>query len=163
MSMTSGLVLIGFDGTPAAERAVLAAASLFAGRKALVITAWESGRAFDLAMVPARGFELPLSTIDIATAMEVDQAMYKEAQQLAQWGAQLASEHGLPGTGLAVADVTTPAETLVRIARERAAEVLVVGAHRHGRLAELLFGTTTRGVLHHAPCPVLVAPLEPVE
>lgn len=161
--MASGLVLIGFDGTPASEQAVRAAATSFAGRNALVVTAWESGRAFDLALIPSRGFELPLSSIDIGTAMELDKSMYKEAQQLAQWGAQLASENGLPATGLAIADATTPADTLVRVARERNAEVIVVGAHKHGRLAELLFGTTTRGVLQHAPCPVLVVSHELAE
>lgn len=154
--MAADLVVIGFDGTPVSERAVRAAAALFAPRPALIVTVWEQGRAFDLAIVPARGFELPLSTIDVNTAAALDETMYREAQQLARWGARLASDNGLRADGLAVADEVTPAESLVRLARERDAEVLVVGAHRHGRLAELLFGTTTRGVLQHAPCPVLV-------
>jgi nucleotide-binding universal stress UspA family protein len=150
------LVLIGFDGTAAAQRAVLEAARLFRGRPALVATVWEAGRAFDLALIPARGMELPLGAIDIRTAERVDQALYEEAQRLARWGTQLASDNGLVAEALAVADQVTVAETLVRLAQEREAAVIVVGAHRHARIAELLLGTTTRGVLQNAPCPALV-------
>jgi nucleotide-binding universal stress UspA family protein len=154
--MADELVLIGFDGTPAAERAVRQAAALFAPRRALVVTVWEAGRVFDLALIPARGFELALSSVDIRTAAEVDDALYKEAQHLARWGTQLANDNGLRAKGLVVADQVTVADTLVRLAREHDAAVVVVGAHRHARLAELLLGTTTRGVLQHAPCPALV-------
>lgn len=154
--MAAELVLIGFDGTPATERAVREAAELFGPRRALVVTVWEPGRAFDLALIPARGFEMPLSTVDVRTAAEIDQAMYNEAAQLAQWGAQLAGDSGLRAESLAVADDLTVAETLVRLAKERDAAVIVVGAHRHGRLAQLLLGSTSRGVVEKAPCPVLV-------
>jgi nucleotide-binding universal stress UspA family protein len=154
--MAEGLVLIGFDGTPAAERAVREAGALFAPRPALVVTMWEPGRAFDLALIPARGFELPLSSVDVRTAAEVDRAMYNEAAQLAQWGAQLANDRGLRAESLAVADDLTVADTLVRLANEREAAVVVVGAHRHGKLAQLLLGSTSRGVIERARCPVLV-------
>ena len=154
--MAGDLVLIGFDGTPASVRAVREAAALFGPRPALVVTVWEAGRAFDLALIPARGFELPLSAIDVRTAAAVDDELYREAQQLAQWGAQLANDHGMSAEALAVADELTVADTLVGLAKERNAGVVVVGAHRHARIAELLLGTTTRGVLQHAPCPTLV-------
>jgi nucleotide-binding universal stress UspA family protein len=154
--MATNLVLIGFDGTPAAERAVREAASLFPGRRALVVTVWEAGRAFDLAMIPTRGIELPMSSIDIRTAAQIDEAMYDEAQQLARWGAQLAVDQGLPAEPLVVADELTVADTLVRLAKEHEAAVVVLGAHRHARISELLLGSTTRGVLEHAPCPALV-------
>ncbi len=154
--MASGLVLIGFDGTAASVRAVRAAAVLFPGRRALVVTVWEAGRAFDLALISARGYELPLSSVDVRVADEIDGAMYQEAQQLANWGARLATDNGLDAESLVVADKLTPADTLVRMANEHDAAALVVGAHKHGRLAELIFGSTTRGVLHHAGCPVVV-------
>jgi nucleotide-binding universal stress UspA family protein len=150
------LVLIGFDGTAASERAVREAAALFPGRSALIVTVWEAGRAFDLALIPTRGMELPLSSIDIRSAEEVDQALYQEAQRLARWGTQLAGDNGLVAEALTIADEVTVADTLVRLAKERDAGVVVVGAHRHARIAELLLGTTTRGVLQHAPCPTLV-------
>jgi nucleotide-binding universal stress UspA family protein len=32
----------------------------------------------------------------------------------------------------------------------------VLGAHNHGRLSELLLGTTSQAVVRRAPCPVVV-------
>jgi nucleotide-binding universal stress UspA family protein len=154
--MRSGQVIVGFDGTPASVRAVHEAAALFAGRRALVVVVWEAGRAFDLTVLASRGLELPPGNLDIRTAIELDRAMYQEARQLARWGAQLATEDGLEADCLAVADDLTVADTLVRLAKEHNAPVVVVGAHRHSRLTELLLGTTTKGVIERAPSPVLV-------
>jgi nucleotide-binding universal stress UspA family protein len=42
------------------------------------------------------------------------------------------------------------------VARERDAPALVVGAHRHGALSEVLLGSTSRDVVRHAPCPAIV-------
>jgi nucleotide-binding universal stress UspA family protein len=50
-----------------------------------------------------------------------------------------------------------PRETLVDFARERDADLLVMGAFGHSKVRELLLGSTTHYVLNHAPCPVLLA------
>jgi nucleotide-binding universal stress UspA family protein len=63
---------------------------------------------------------------------------------------------GLQAESLVVADEETVADTLLRIARERNAPALVVGAHRHGALSEVLLGSTSRDVVRHAPCPAVV-------
>lgn len=43
-------------------------------------------------------------------------------------------------------------------ARTLPAAFIVIGSHGHGAFYELLAGSTTHGVLHRAPCPVLVLP-----
>jgi nucleotide-binding universal stress UspA family protein len=48
----------------------------------------------------------------------------------------------------------TPAETIVSLAKERDAQAVVVGPHRHG---PALLGSVSRDVVRHAPCPVVVA------
>ncbi len=43
-------------------------------------------------------------------------------------------------------------------ARTLPAAFIVMGSHGHGAFYELLAGSTTHGVLHKAPCPVVVLP-----
>jgi nucleotide-binding universal stress UspA family protein len=152
----SGPVVVGFDGSAAAERALREAGSLFAPRRALVVVVWEAGRAFDLMELPSVSLDLPPAGLDVRTAFEVDRVMYEQAQRLAQQGASIAREVGLDAEALAVADELTVADTLTRVAAEEEAQALVVGSHGHSTLGELLLGSTTRGVLRHADCPVVV-------
>lgn len=47
---------------------------------------------------------------------------------------------------------------IVTAAEQTDAQLLVVGTRHHTRLAAFLLGSATRGVLHHAPCPLAVVP-----
>jgi len=154
--MRSGPVIIGYDGSPASERALRDSADLLAPRPALVVVVWEAGQAFELTELPVRLLEVPPAPIDARTAVEVDRAMYEAAERTAQHGAQLAGEFGYKAEGLAVADDVTVAATLIRVVREHDAAALVVGAHGHSALRELVLGSTTREVLQSAECPVVV-------
>jgi nucleotide-binding universal stress UspA family protein len=151
----SGPVLIGFDGSPASRHAVHEAGQLLAGRPALVVVVFEQGIAFELQELPmASG--LPPAPIDVRTAMEIEDALSERSQRLAEQGAQLAREAGFEAEPLVVADDITIAETLVALALERDAQAIVVGAHGHGRMSEILLGSTSRDVIHRATCPVVV-------
>ncbi len=52
------------------------------------------------------------------------------------------------------------AENILMKAREIAADLIVIGAHRHGRFYHMLFGDTGDELMRRAPCPVLVVPNE---
>lgn len=58
---------------------------------------------------------------------------------------------------LAIGDAS-PARALQRLARERGADLIVLGAPHRGPVGRVLLGDVGRGVLHHAPCPVAIAP-----
>lgn len=150
--MHTGPVIIGYDGSPASERAVRETGELLTGRRALVVNVWEPGTGFALIAEPT----IPVAPIDIRTALEIDQAMAEAAQRMAQQGADLARAAGLDAEGLAVADDITVAETLVRLAKEHDAQCVAVGSHGHRAVREVLVGSTTRDVIRHAPCPVVV-------
>jgi nucleotide-binding universal stress UspA family protein len=150
----SGPILIGYDGSPAADHALHEAAALFGRRRALVAVVWEAGAAYETLEVPT----IPAAAIDLRTAALTDQALYEGARQLADRGAGLAAELGFEADSLTVADDVTVAKTLVRLASERDAQAIVLGAHGHSRLEKLFLGSTSRQVLEHAHCPVLVVP-----
>lgn len=154
------MVLIGYDGTPAAEYALREAARLLSGRPALVVVVWKAGLAFELIELPTSSIGLPPAPLDIRTALEADQALYEAAQRAAEQAAQLARTLGLDAEPLVVAEdpEIEVAETLVRLARERAAEAIAIGAHARSGL----LGSTCRAVIKSAPCPVLVV-RSPVE
>jgi universal stress protein A len=54
--------------------------------------------------------------------------------------------------------VGSPVETILQIAAEEACDYIVMGSHGHSAFYDLLIGSTTHGVLHKAPCPVLIVP-----
>jgi nucleotide-binding universal stress UspA family protein len=147
----SGPVIIGYDGSPAADRAIDHLADLLGSRFVMVVVVWEPGMAFDL-LLP--GFEP--APIDIRTAIELDEKIYEAARRMAEQGASRARQRGLQADALAVADELTVPATLIRLAVERAAPALAVGSHGHRGIRELLLGSTTRELLRRAPCPVIV-------
>lgn len=150
--MPSAPIIIGYDGSPAAEHALRRAAALLGARMALVVVVWEAGTAYETLEGPA----IPPAPLDTRAALLTDQAMYDGARRLAERGAALANELGFDAEALVVADEVTVAEALVRLAEEHRAGAIVVGAHGHRRLQDLFIGSTSRQVLEHASCPVIV-------
>jgi nucleotide-binding universal stress UspA family protein len=49
-------------------------------------------------------------------------------------------------------------EHIVQETERLAADIIIVGSHRHGTLYNLIVGSVTSDVLKHASCPVLVVP-----
>jgi nucleotide-binding universal stress UspA family protein len=154
----SDLIVIAFDGSAASERALRAAAELFPGRKALVISVWNERAGFEAVQLPPLEPGLPPAPIDVRAAREIEHELQHQAQHMAHHGAELARQAGLDAEGLAVADdVDAPvAETIVNVADERDAAAIVVGGHGHGRISEVLLGSTTRDVIRRSSRPVLV-------
>jgi nucleotide-binding universal stress UspA family protein len=49
-----------------------------------------------------------------------------------------------------------PAPTICQMAKSCGADLIVVGSHRRKGLGELLLGSVSNHVMHHAPCSVMV-------
>jgi nucleotide-binding universal stress UspA family protein len=155
MADAAAPVLIAYDGSEVSRAAVRHAAELFAGRPAVLATVWEPG----LAAVPVG---LP-DTIgvgslppDPVTVDAVDRLQREHASTVAGDGAEFARSIGLVAEPQAVPDEVDVAETLLGIARERRAAVVVVGSHGISGLRPRLLGSVSRKVVEHCDRPVLV-------
>jgi nucleotide-binding universal stress UspA family protein len=133
-------VLVAADGSPEATGAAqwLAALPLPADATGLVLTA----------------VQLPASPLDIPTVTEFKQALLAEGAATARAvAALLASRFRALETRVVSGD---PREEIVRVAREWAADLVVVGARGLGALATAVLGSVSLAVVRHAPCAVLV-------
>jgi nucleotide-binding universal stress UspA family protein len=88
-----------------------------------------------------------------ADAQEVDEESRFAGERLGQAESYL-TKRGLsaelvPSTG-------HPAKAIVKLARDRGADLIVVGTRRKGFLERLVEGSVNQDVLRHAPCDVLV-------
>ena len=148
-------VLIGYDGSEVARAAVRHAAELFAGRPTVLATVWEPG----LASVSAGlsdTFGAGNLPPDLETVEAIDRAQREHASTVAGDGAEFARSLGLDVEPQAVPDEGDVAETLLGIARERGAAVVVVGSHGISRLRSRLLGSVSRKLIQHCDLPVLV-------
>jgi nucleotide-binding universal stress UspA family protein len=150
---SDGPALIAYDGSPAANEAIAAAGRLLAGRTALVVHVWESplrhsvsGRTLSAA---------PLTEIREFT--EDFETWFREtAEAVAEEGVELARAAGLEARGEAVESGSTAWRVLTATAETRDAAVVVAGSQGHGRVASVLLGSVSAGLVHHAERPVLV-------
>ena len=157
MARGTSPVLIAYDGSEVSRAAVRHAAELFAGRPAVLTTGWEPG----LAAIPAGvgpGDTMGAGTVpqDPTTIQEVDRLQREHAATVAADGAELARSFGLVVEPHAVPDEADVVNTLIDIARERDAAVVVVGSHGISGLRNRLLGSVSRKLIEHCDRPVLV-------
>jgi nucleotide-binding universal stress UspA family protein len=155
MAPEAAPVLIAYDGSDLSKAAVREAAGLFAGRPAVVATVWEPALA---AAFPASAGPIGETAIalDPATMETLDRVQREHASSVAAEGVELASSLGLAAEPHVVPDELDVANTLIDIARERGAAVVVVGSHGISGLRARLLGGVSRKLLAHCDRPVLV-------
>jgi nucleotide-binding universal stress UspA family protein len=155
MTAADGPVLIAYDGSPAARQAITDAAGLLGSRKAIVVTVWEAGLAYATTSMPPEGMMMT-PMIEPGVALGVDREVHKHAERVSGDGAQLAVSLGLDAEPLAVPDDGDVARTILNLARERDAAAIVVGSRGLSGLRARLEGSTSKDLLKHAACPVVV-------
>ena len=58
---------------------------------------------------------------------------------------------------------SSPKDEIVKLARQIHPDLIVMGAHGHRGVKDLIFGNTINGVRHEVSAPVLVVGDEPVQ
>jgi len=157
MSDDGAPILIAYDGSDSARRAVHDAGKLFGPREALVVTVWEPDLGYEVGATSVTGLEPAGPAFDVAEAQEVNEALRARADRTAHDGAELAKSLGLQASeAIAVPDEGNVAEAIVSLARERGVAAIVIGSRGLSGLRARLEGSTSNAVLKHAACPVVV-------
>jgi nucleotide-binding universal stress UspA family protein len=146
--------VVAYDGSDAAGAAIRTAVALLPGRQLVVAAVWEPAMAYAVtpAIDPSGLAYMPPRPEDVAT---IDRVQRDRAVGLAEAGARLARELGATAEALAVSDEAAVAETIIAIAEQRDASVIVIGSRGVGKIKGL-FGSTSRALLNHCDRPVLV-------
>lgn len=154
MSAREGPILIAFDGSAAARQAVTDAAWFTQPRRALVLTVWDATVGY--AMVAPSPDVTLAPAVDPAAVLDMDKQLGVRAQQVAGEGAELARSLGLDAQPLAMPAGGDVATTILDAAREHDAAAIVIGSRGLNGLRARLEGSTSKRVLRHASCPVLI-------
>ncbi|MEV1171312.1 universal stress protein [Nonomuraea sp. NPDC049784] len=144
-------ILIAYDGSDDAKAAIAFAGEIMRGESAVVLTVWER-----MAMTSARASVGLMMTVD--QLGEEDKAIEEAMVELAQRGANLARDAGLDAIPRCDVDSLAVWSTIVDVANEIDAKLIVTGTRGLGGVRSLLLGSTSDRVLHHARRPVLVVP-----
>jgi nucleotide-binding universal stress UspA family protein len=152
-------VVIAYDGSEVSRAALREAAGLFSGRPAVVVTVWEPGLA-TMAVGAPDTLTMGMPP-DPATVEAIDRLQREHASNAAAEGAALADSLGLAAEAQAVPDERDVAETVIEIARQRDAGVVVVGSHGISGLRSRLLGSVARKLIERSDRPVLV--IRPVD
>lgn len=117
-----------------------------------VVIAWDGRREAARAVADA----MPLLTLASRVILQVVLAGSGPDEHGAADAVRWLAQHGV-GASLRLEEGTSPADSLMRVARNEAADLLVAGGYGHSRLGELVMGGTTRTLLRNSPVPLLMS------
>lgn len=147
-------LLLAYDGSEDAAKAIRAAAELMTGADAQVLFVRNDADALERAAL-AR-IAVPDEVLRGA-AEQYEREAAERASNIAERGRQLAEQAGLHAAA-AVRTGTSPWRALCRAADDEDVDAIVCGARGQGALSRALLGSTSSSILHHAHRPVLVVP-----
>jgi nucleotide-binding universal stress UspA family protein len=142
-------LLICYDGSDGAKRAIERAGRLFSGRRALVLTVWRP-------MADLGSFNWSMGTASMVDFVELDRAAAEDGGRVAEEGAGVAKAAGLEAEPLAVEAAGAVWRTIIDIADRHDAAVIVIGSRGLTGVRSVLLGSVSNGVVHHANRPTLV-------
>jgi nucleotide-binding universal stress UspA family protein len=137
--------MLATDGSESAEAATRVAIELAeaTGDTLLVVTAWRELRA---------DFGIPITAI-FPDAVDIERA---HAREVAEDVAARAAAAGVAAE--TIIRHGSPSREICAAAAERRPRLVIMGTYGWGRVEQMVFGSVSESVLHHAPCPVLVVP-----
>ena len=149
------VVLIAYDGTDNAQRAVTHVGQFVSAQRVVVLTVWTPIRPGpDPVSVDLDG---PPDPPDLDDLDDLDIA-YADAQRTNDEGLRLAKSAGLSAEPLCVAVTGTVWRTIIEAADRIDADLIVTGTRGTTGLRSLLQSSVSDHVLRHGKRPVLIVP-----
>ncbi|HEY1538857.1 MAG TPA: universal stress protein [Solirubrobacteraceae bacterium] len=153
------MILISCDGSADADAAIDRAAQLMPGAETLVLTVWEpfidamarNGGAMGMGYGMTSGYGL-------ADCDSIDTTTRDRASTTALAGAERASAAGLVAGARVERRTGDIASTILAVAAEIDAGVIVMGTRGHGNVKAWLLGSISHAVVQHADRAVLIVP-----
>jgi nucleotide-binding universal stress UspA family protein len=144
-------VLFCFDGSDGSLRALRDGGALLAPRAAVVLTVWE---AVATQIASSGGFGFSYVPDEQALDMQEEAA----ARQAAERGVVTARSHGWEAVARVENARLTVWQTLVAVADEIDASLIVCGARGRNAIKRAVLGSVAEAVVHHSHRPALIAP-----
>lgn len=146
-----GPILVCYDGSDGSRDALHSVANVLAPKDLVVLTVWQT-LASRLAATGGFGVATPTNE------GEVDHEEEAAAREAAEDGARRAREQGFAATARIEESVSAVWRTIIDVADQIDAELILCGTRGRGGVESLLLGSTSQAVLRHAHRPVLIAP-----
>jgi nucleotide-binding universal stress UspA family protein len=148
------------EGAPVAARQIVVGVDGSSGARAAVAWCAEMAGALDAEVLAVHALPPFVQVVPPAPPPSVpvyysEETRERLQQHLEEWCEPLRAA-GVPSQ--AILAEGAPAPTLMQVADDHGAAMLVVGRSGKGGLAELLLGSVAHHLSHHAACPVLVVP-----
>jgi nucleotide-binding universal stress UspA family protein len=148
-STADGPLILCYDGSAGAADAIRHAGALFTGRRALVVTAWQS---FPVPGSLGMGGE----AAPMVNIVELDRAAAERGARLADEGVRIAQAAGLQAEPLAVKAPGAIWATIVELANRHDAGTIVMGSRGVTGIRAMVLGSVSSAVVHHADRPTLI-------
>ena len=140
-------ILICYDGSAGARRAIECAGTLFPGRDAIVLHTWR----------PVAGITAAYAIVPAAAYGEGE--LSRAASKLAEEGVGLAKAAGLkPRAQIVEAAMDAVWHAILSVAEQDDVAVVVLGARGLSPLKSAVLGSISHAVAQHAHRPVLIVP-----
>ncbi|HHY07949.1 MAG TPA: universal stress protein [Corynebacteriales bacterium] len=150
------VILIAYDGSRQAKRAINYVGKFFPGNNVVLVTAWEC---FQLQAVRTSGAS-GIVQCDWDSENMIEDPSLTDARKFAYEGAQLAKAAGLESESYIVQYSTSIWNAITKVADMLDADLIVTGTHGRTGFAELMRPSVSERVLKNGHRPVLIVPPE---
>lgn len=145
-------VLICYDGSPSAQRALSVAASALDGAPMVLLNIWNPPK-----RVMADSFGVAESEHG-PTYQRLEELATNRAAEILAEGETEAQRRGLPVTTRQEVNRSSIWKTILDVADDVDATLIVAGTHGHTAVESGLLGSVSNALVHHAHRPVLLVP-----